>query len=237
MTTFSVRQVQQALTRKGYLVDIDGIMGPQTERAISNFKGDNGLRRRPLIGPLTAELLFSDAPVELGREYGDSEVPPWVNEINKHMGLHEIRDNAELRAWLRSDGSTLGDPSKLPWCGDAVETAIKNTMPDEPFEGALGVNPYWARNWLYLGVPTNIAYGAVMIAERGSGGHVGFVVGHNPGTNLIRVRGGNQGNSVSDTWLDEGRVLGYRVPVTYDKKLSPIPIMNSSGAVISTNEF
>ena len=40
---------------------------------------------------------------------------------------------------------------KNPWCGDFVETCIRAALPDEPLPGALGINPYWARNWLLFG--------------------------------------------------------------------------------------
>ena len=76
---------------------------------------------------------------------------PWIVEGKKVWGLHETTNNAELTAWLKSDGKRLGNPAKLPWCGDYTETAIKNSLPNEPFVGPLGENPYWARNWLKFG--------------------------------------------------------------------------------------
>ena len=56
--------------------------------------------------------------------------------------------------WLKRDGRSLGDPGKNPWCGDFVETCIRMGLPDEPLLGALGTNPYWARNWLLFGERT-----------------------------------------------------------------------------------
>ena len=56
--------------------------------------------------------------------------PPWHEELLRRKGLHEVRDRSRLMAWLRSDGWTLGDPAKLPWCGDAIETCIALTLPD-----------------------------------------------------------------------------------------------------------
>jgi hypothetical protein len=52
---------------------------------------------------------------------------PWIEEGKKVFGLHEVRDNSKLKAWLRSDGQTLGDPKALPWCfsGD-TEILTKN---------------------------------------------------------------------------------------------------------------
>ena len=74
--------------------------------------------------------------------------PPWVQELRQVQGLHEVRDRERLMEWLSSDGTTLGDPSRLPWCGDAVETAVKRCLPNEP----VIKNPYWSRNWKMFGV-------------------------------------------------------------------------------------
>lgn len=241
MRRFTVKQVQTALKNHGYQIAVDGVMGPQTEAAISDFKGRNGLRRRPLIGPLTADLLFGeqDEPVN---HVDLEDFPPWVNELGRHMHMHEIRDNAKLRRWLASDGAALGDPAELPWCGDAMETAIKLTLPREPFPGALGENPYWARNWALLGEEHDLALGVMVVLTRGRGGHIGTAVGWDPRNRRIRCRGGNQSNSINDTWVDGvpvsegGRLLALRAPVTYNRPLPRIPIMNSEGDVISTNE-
>lgn len=231
---YTVRQIQAALNKHGYNLAVDGIMGPKTEAAISDFKGKNGLRPRPLIGPITLRKLFGSR--RPSRKTGDENYPPWVNELGRYMHLHEKRDNAELQEWLRSDGATLGDPAKLPWCGDAMATAIRLTLPKEPFPGALGENPYWARNWALLGEETELRLGAMVVLVRGSGGHIGTAVGYDPDRKRIRLRGGNQSNTINDTWVDEGRVIAYRRPKTWRHPLPSIPIMNSAGEVVSTNE-
>lgn len=63
--------------------------------------------------------------------------PVWMVEARSRMGLHEVNDYAALSSWLRSDGPTLGDPRKLPWCGGLVQTAIELTLPGEP----IPINP------------------------------------------------------------------------------------------------
>jgi hypothetical protein len=243
--TFTVRQVQHALNRHGFRLAEDGVMGPATEAAISEFKGRNGLLRRPVIGPLTLELLFGKGLPPSWEPDADPVYPPWLNELGRHMGLHEKRDNEELRAWLRSDGATLGDPAKLPWCGDAIQTAIRLTLPEEPFPGDLGRNPYWARNWALLGEESPLRLGVIAAMVRDGGGHVAAVVGYDPRLRRLRVRGGNQSNSINDTWIDEARVIGlrapgratgYRVPATWGRELPPVPIMDAEGQVISQNE-
>lgn len=228
-------QVQQRLRELGFDPGpVDGILGPRTEAAIVAFKRSHDLRARPYIGPITLSLLFGES-----HRYEDMGIP-WMNEVAKHMGLHETRDFTRLFAWLRSDRSSVGDPRKFPWCGDLVETAIKLTLPGEPFPGRVGLNPYLARNWLEFGVDRGPRYGAVAVFWRTSlhgslNGHVGFAIGHDPKLGRIRVRGGNQSNSVSDAWLDSARLLGYRVPKTH-AELPPLPVMDSRGAVISSNE-
>ena len=117
-----------------------------------------------------------------------------------------------------------------------METAIRLTLPNEPFPDALGINPYWARNWALLGEKSKLALGAIIVIKRGSGGHIASAVGYDPRNKRIRIRGGNQSNQISDTWVKEDRVLAIRKPSTWKHQLPPIPIMNSRGAVISTNE-
>ena len=160
---------------------------------------------------------------------------PWIVEGKKVFGLHEINDNAKLKAWLRSDGKALGDPKALPWCGDYTETAIKNSLPDEPFTGAVGKNPYWARNWLKFGKPTEPCYGAVIVFSRGKGGHVGFVVGEDD-TDYY-VLGGNQGNSVNVVRISKDRFLGCTWPITYSGNKRPLPKMTPNNLPRTTDEF
>lgn len=229
------RKIQARLKELGFDPGpVDGIIGPKTEAAIVAFKRSRGLLARPYIGPITLSELFG---VGARKETIDL---PWMNEVAKYMGLHETRDFTRLFAWLRSDKSSVGDPRKYPWCGDLVQTAIKLSLPDEPFPGRVGLNPYLARNWLDFGVDKGPGLGAVAVFWRTSlkgslNGHVGFVTGRDPKRGLLRIRGGNQSNSVSDAWLDEGRLLGFRSPSTY-RDLPPLPTMDSSGAIISTNE-
>lgn len=162
-----------------------------------------------------------------------TEDPPWVVEMKKVYGWHETRDNARLRAWLKSDGKTLGDPDALPWCGDAVETAIKLALPDEPFVGALAENPYYARNWATFG-RSAIGYGCIGVFSRGpTSGHVGFLVGEDD--TCLHVLGGNQGDSVSVTRVEKWRMLATRWPLTYDKTPAPLP-RKTSRLPVSVNE-
>lgn len=160
---------------------------------------------------------------------------PWIVEAKTVFGLHEVRDSAALRKWLVSDRTTLGDPAALPWCGDFVETAIKKTLPKEPFPGDLGKNPYWAKNWALFGKEVKPCYGCVLVFDREGGGHVGFAVGEND-TDFF-VLGGNQSNSVSVTRIDKKRLLSARWPTTYDKGTKELPKLAANNIPKTTNEF
>jgi uncharacterized protein (TIGR02594 family) len=185
---------------------IDGVEGPKTRAAAYAFSK-----------PVGVEL-------------------PWITEAEKVIGHHEVVDSEELRAWLRKDGATLGDPAKLPWCGDFVETAIKLALPKEK----VPANPYLARNWADWGEDATRRYGAVIVfwrgTKKGTQGHVGFATAIDEARGLVEVLGGNQGNEVSRAWLGMDRILAWRAPKGWASKMPIIGARSSGGAAISTNE-
>jgi uncharacterized protein (TIGR02594 family) len=210
----------------------DGIRGRRTIAAIKAFQKSKRLVADGIAGPKTAAKLF-DAGSFKAKSPHMQDLMPWLDEARRKLGLHERRDRASLMAWLRSDGRTLGDPAKLPWCGDFVETAIATQLPEEP----LPANPYLARNWLKFGKPCTPQLGAVLVFWRGSrtgvSGHVGFYVGET--ATHYRVLGGNQRNAVTDDALiAKPRLLGARWPLT---ALPPGgQTVAATGGIVSTNE-
>lgn len=160
---------------------------------------------------------------------------PWIASAEKVIGLHEVRDIEALSRWLRSDGRTLGNPAKMPWCGDFVDTALARGLPNEPRPGALGVNPYWALNWGLLGTKCGENYGAIVTFKRPGGGHVGFLVGISADGLFYLVLGGNQGNTVSRTWIAKSRCQAIRWPLEYPNPKIPLPVVKKTGAA-SKNE-
>lgn len=180
------------------------------------------------FGPKT--LAASMALLPMPQDNGD---PPWVKEMKKVYGLHEVRDKARLQAWLKSDGKTLGDPTALPWCGDAAETAMKLALPDEPFVGSLAINPYFARHWATFGREA-MGYGAVGVFSRGpTSGHVGFLVGEDD--TCLHVLGGNQSDGINVTRVEKWRLLAARWPLTYDRAPAPLP-RKTAKLPVSVNE-
>lgn len=201
---------------------LDGKLGPLTEGATTRFKKSIGFKARPLFGRLTEAALRAAQPL------------PWMREINRVLGLHEVYDNGALSKWLASDGAYLGDPSGLPWCGDAVATALRLGVPGIKVPD----NPYWARNWAgWANKADGIPYGAIVSFKRGSGGHVAFAIGINADRTKLYIRGGNQDNEINDTWIAmKDRFIDARWPDIGDFKQRPVPILAYDGRPLSVNE-
>lgn len=208
-----IRLIQSGLDKLGHSPGaIDGLWGLRTARAMKSLLAANG--RAASVAP----------PGSL----------PWITEAKSALGRHEARDRSWLMDWLKRDGRSLGDPSKNPWCGDFVETCIRIGLPDEPLPGALGTNPYWARNWLLFGREVQPITGAVLIFERGSGGHVGFAIGQDD--THFYVLGGNQSDAVTIARITKSRLLGARWPATYPPRLQRLPTMKPGEFLNTTNE-
>lgn len=237
----TVKLVQQALIKKGYLAkgQDDGIPGRITTAAVTKWQQDNNLPIKfpGTIGPITLKSLGIDTPTPIAtiaNGMGGIE-PPWIVEARRRIGLQEVRNNKTLREYLKSDGKTLGDPAKLPWCGDFQETIIALTLPKEP----MLTNPYWALNWTKFGVavPKGIVpLGAIAPFKRPGGGHIGTIVGHDK--TYYHVIGGNQSNAITITKILKSRQEGgLRWPKTYPlptaKEHLPFTTLN---ATISHNE-
>lgn len=103
-----ILQVQKALTSKGlYKGDISGLMGPRTEKAISDFQKSNGLTVTGTLDQKTINLI-------LNRGAGDSRDGGW------NPGLSVI-GSAPTLSYLQ--GRCNGEPQPFvrilsPWIGD-----------------------------------------------------------------------------------------------------------------------
>lgn len=227
-----IRPVQAALIAKGYDLGpggADNIPGRMTTQAVAAFQRDAGLSIQfpGTIGPKTIAALGLPEVDTL------ELLPPWYVEARRKLGLREKADNKTLREYLKSDGATLGDPAKSPWCGDFMETVIALTLPNEP----MIENPYWALNWEKFGVPLSrgfVPLGAIAPFKRPGGGHIGQIVGHD--RTHFHVLGGNQSNAITIAKLAKERLSGpLRWPKTY-----PLPTIelafSTLDATISTNE-
>ena len=212
--TDAIRLIQNGLDKLGHTPGaIDGRWGVRTARALRQLIAANG----------QPASLSPQGPL------------PWITEAKSALGRNEARDRSWLMDWLKRDGRSLGDPAKNTWCGDFVETCIRMALPDEPLLGALGTNPYWARDWLLFRQEIKPVTGAALIFERGSGGHVGFAVGQDDAH--FFVLGGNQSDAVTIARITKSRLLGARWPATYPPRPQRLPTMKAGEFLATTNEI
>ena len=76
--------------------------------------------------------------------------------------------------------------------------------------------------------------GAVLVFERGSGGHVGFAIGQD--ATQFYVLGGNQSDAVTIARIAKSRLLGARWPATVPPRLQRLPTMKPGEYLRTTNE-
>lgn len=206
--------LQIRLNLHGANIAEDGAIGNETTSALKDFQIRKGLQVTGLADRDTVKLL-RQSPDGRGRvatrDVPGQTMPPWLLEMNRRMGLHEVRDNTSLSHWLMI-GRFLGDPSKLPWCGDAVETCIVKTLPDEPVPS----NPFFAQNWKSFGIDAGgPLVGAIgVIRWNAKSGHVGIVVGYDAKAQRVFLMGGNQQNKVTISSFPEAKFIAFRWPKT-----------------------
>lgn len=214
-----IEWVQRRLIVHGFNPGIvDGVWGRNTLQAVVEFQTTKSLKAEGVLNHATIEALRAPSSTGVATTAKPADAPkqdildrfPWMELALRKRGLHEGRDNPELRKFLKSDGKTLGDPAKLPWCGDFVETCIAVTLP----KAVVPANPYLARNWLKFGQTVDPCFGSVLVFWRGSrsgtSGHVGFY--YSESADEYHVLGGNQSDSVSVSSLKKDRFLGARLP-------------------------
>lgn len=229
-------EIQQALAAKGYRPGpLDGVWGRQTIAALKAFQADHGLDPDGVLGPRTMAVLAPDA---VGTKETKGLANPshvWFKEALRLMGLREVagpksnKTILDMAKNLRIDYK--GDD--IPWCGLFVGHCVGSTLEREPLPG----NVLSARAWGRFGISTQPTMGAIMVFWRkslGSGlGHVAFYAGED--ADAYRVVGGNQGDSVSTTWIAKDRLVGARWPATVPP---PIPevVMAKRSEKLSWNE-
>ena len=228
-----IKKIQEHLNLLGYNAGIvDGIRGRNTINAIKRFQADKKIKVDGLVGPQTYSILFGISK----QSAPNVDMVPWLEEGFRVEGMHEVRNHSKLAAWLRRDGSTVGDPARIPWCGDFAQTAILLAMPEEP----MVTNPYLAANWTKFGQVCEPQYGSILSFWRGSPkswkGHVAFYIGED--ADNYYVLGGNQGNTVSRTFIAKNRLRknGSRWPSTGMKPNNKKIFVSSGGSIISENE-
>jgi uncharacterized protein (TIGR02594 family) len=166
----------------------------------------------------------------------DPEATPWVQKAKSYVGTREIRGPKHnplvVALWSLGKVPLSVNDDETPWCAAFISAVLE-------LAGIKSARTGWARSYLNWGqrIP-GPAVGAIVVFSRGSGGHVGIVMGRDQNNNLM-VLGGNQSDSVNIAPFARRRVLGYRWPPGYQKPdktgMSTLPRYTSDGRV-SRNE-
>jgi len=157
---------------------------------------------------------------------------PWLDVATRLMGTKEApgsSNNPVIISWAKKLGGWIANYFKgddIPWCG----LFVAHCYAECGYKGP--ANPLSALAWKDWGVSAPAIEGALLVFKRPGGGHVGFYVGEND--TAYRVRGGNQADSVSDTWISKDRLVGIRWPEGVTISGRPIRLNNSGK--LSTNE-
>lgn len=208
--------LQSRLVIHGAHIAVDGDWGRTSIEALRDFQKRAGLPVSGVADTKTVAALRKNPPA--AAVAGEPKVvaaveatmPPWMAEMHRRSGLHEIRDNSALIDWLKI-GRFLGNPKSLPWCGDAVETCIAKTLPAEP----LPSNPFFAQAWRSFGKDVGVPIvGSIgVIRWTATSGHVGFVAGVSG--SQVHLLGGNQSNAINVSAFPRAKFIAYRWPATF----------------------
>ena len=165
-----------------------------------------------------------------------SAEPLWLSVARAFVGLTETPGPGSNPAILRM-ARDIGAPEWYdddgkPWCAvflNRVLLACQLPMAGTGFELLRAAS---FRSWGQP-LPLGPALGAVLVFARPEGHHVGFYTGERDG--VYRVLGGNQGNAVSETWIDMARLVAMRWPPGVELPFVQRVAVEAAGAV-STDE-
>lgn len=136
----------------------------------------------------------------------------WMAYARSQIGVREIvgpKHSPTIMGWIKSLGAkklgiTVKD-DETAWCGTfAAQVMDSAGLPTPPIAVRASA---WGAYGRKLVAPR---YGCILVFTRSGGGHVGFYVGED--RDCYHVLGGNQGNAVSITRIDKGRLTEMRWP-------------------------
>lgn len=136
----------------------------------------------------------------------------WLDTARDELGVSEISGKVarpRILEYFAAAGHAEVKSDETAWCSAFVNFCMEQN-------GIKGTMSLAARSWLRWGKPSKPVVGAVGIWPRGKAawqGHVA-IVEEVLSDGMVRVIGGNQGNSVSRKTYDPDKALGFRIPAT-----------------------
>ena len=172
--------------------DVDGLPGPQTYGALGQAT--------------SVEIVFGYEPPELIVIEGEL---PWLTIATEYIGTEEMPGpdtHPRVLKWWKLIHQDY-ESDETPWCAAYVGGVLEEV-------GITSTRSAWARNYQHWGQACNPTLGAIAVFRRGSGGHVGFVMGVDANGNLM-ILGGNQRDAVNISAFPRTRLIATRWPAGY----------------------
>lgn len=162
--------------------------------------------------------------------------PIWLSVAATHIGIREIPGSlsaAVIQRWAADLGvSAIYDNDDVPWCALYLNRVMKACH--LPMTGS-GYDLLRARMFATWGQPLDgVALGAILVFTRPQGAHVGLYLGETD--TLYHIRGGNQSNAVSDTWIAKDRCTARRWPAGLPLPIQQPIVTTTNGMPVSDNE-
>lgn len=135
---------------------------------------------------------------------------PWMKVVAGEMGQNEIsgaEDNPRIVAYHKTTTLKASD-DETPWCSSFVNWVFAQL-------GLKRTNSAAAKSWLEWGIKLRAPqFGCVVVMPRTGGNHVTFWLRAEQRNGVAGFigRGGNQSNTVKDSWYANSTVSGYRWP-------------------------
>lgn len=164
----------------------------------------------------------------------------WLAVARKYIGVREVpgpKADPTILGWARAMGGWVASwfkTDETPWCAMFVNAVLQEAgYPMSAKSGSPDL--VRARSFQTYGTALNEpAYGCILVFARTGGGHVGFYVGET--LKAYRVLGGNQADSVNETWIAKDRCLAYRWPPGAPKPIVGRRSLRPDGQPLSVNE-
>lgn len=165
---------------------------------------------------------------------------PWMRIAKSYVGTREIpgpKHDPTIMGFVRALGGKIASwviTDETPWCASYVNAVLQEAgvpMSAKPGSADLLRAKAFSAYGTQLDEPS---YGCLLVFDRAGGGHVGFYVGET--LKHYRVLGGNQSDSVNESWLDKTRCIAIRWPATVQTPITRRVWLRPTGEPISENE-
>ncbi len=163
--------------------------------------------------------------------------PLWLSIARAFLGLSEIpgpQSNPVILRWARDLGAPKWyEDDDQAWCAVFLNRVLMACQ--LPLSGT-GFDLLRATSFRAYGRSMlDPVLGSILTFSRPEGAHVGLYLGER--TDAYRILGGNQGNAVSETWIQKNRLTSIRWPLNVSIPPPAPPILLAAdGSPVSKNE-